>query len=136
MALHTACILHRDKRHGIAISTMSRHTLSDGKSPDPRLDRDQDPTVYDEWEREVAPPPYLVGSWYKKRITWPEFEEEYLAFLRDDLHARIVIHKIIERAKKEDVTLMCIEETPEFCHRRLLAEECRRQDPDLQVFIN
>ncbi len=40
------------------------------------------------------------------------------------------------RAINEDITLLCKEDTPEKCHRRLLAEECKILIPKLEVRIN
>ena len=37
------------------------------------------------------------------------------------------------RSITEDITILCVEETPEFCHRRLLADECKKYEPNLQV---
>jgi len=135
MALHTACIFTPKDRVGVAISVMSRHTQNDGKTPDERLDKNLHPEIYDDWRRELAPPPYLVGSWYKKRIGWEEFEEEYRSFLKYDLHARLSLERLAFEALSSDITIMCVESTPEKCHRRILAEECVKIRPNLVVVI-
>ncbi|MBU0722792.1 DUF488 domain-containing protein [Patescibacteria group bacterium] len=48
-------------------------------------------------------------SVYRKEIPWEDFEKRYFEFLAE--------MKFLNRL------LMCVEETPEKCHRRFLAEE-------------
>lgn len=123
-------ISQRSAADGVRISVMSRHTLSDGKTPDSRISADK----YDEWWRELAPPASLIGAYYKRGLSWPEFTERFLEYLRMS-STRDVVERLMTRALREDVTLLCIEPTPEQCHRRLVAEECVRLCPHLPVFI-
>ena len=58
---------------GIRISVMSRHTLADGVTPDPEIR----PEMFDQWWPELAPPPRLIGSYYKRGLSWAEFGEEF-----------------------------------------------------------
>lgn len=46
---------------GYRISVMSRHTLSDGKTPDPLITGKS----YIEWWKDLAPRDTLVGAWYR-----------------------------------------------------------------------
>ncbi len=106
---------------GLRISVMSRHTKNDGHTPDERIT----PATYDEWWRPVAPTSKWVGQWYGKAIDWRFFEEQYLWKLRRyDVAGFVKI--LAELALYTNITLLCAEETPEHCHRRLLAEECGR----------
>ena len=113
---------------GVRISVMSCHTLSDGKTLDPGITSDS----FDEWHTQLAPPRKLVRSYYQEEITWEEYECCYLNFLQTRTDQ---ILELISRAKVNTVTLLCVEATPDKCHRRLIAEECLRLDPDLQVEI-
>lgn len=115
---------------GLRISVMSRHTLNDGITPHPGIK----PDMYDEWLPEVAPSADLLGDYYKRGLGWDEFTERYIEQLSKDKRKRI-IEKLASRALSQDITIMCIEETPEYCHRRLLAEECKRIEPDLKIEI-
>ena len=47
-----------------------------------------------------------------------------------------ILKNLSLRALKENVTFLCIEEKPDFCHRRLLAEECKKYQPNLEIIIN
>ncbi|MFH0701594.1 MAG: DUF488 domain-containing protein [Candidatus Woesearchaeota archaeon] len=127
--LYTKCIfLPVERSDGTRISVMSRHTLEDGVTPDHRIA----PTLYKEWRKEFAPPDTLVGDYYKRGLPWPEFEKRYLAHLRTP-EVGIKVISLAKRAAVEDITLLCAEETPEHCHRRLLAEECQRYETRLKV---
>ncbi len=128
MVLYTRCIFPpREAEDGVRISVMSRHTLNDGITPDPRLEG-----MYDEWLQELAPPGRLVGSYYKRDLSWGRYHGLYIAFLRSRL-AIPHVRELAQRAIHEDITLLCVEPTPECCHRRLLAEECSRWEPRLEI---
>ena len=130
--LKTKCIKkERCLADGLRISVMSRHTLSDGKTPDPDITQES----FAEWRKELAPPPKLVGSWYRGEITWNEFENRYREYLADSAVHKVVL-QLIASAQKNDVTIMCVEPTPENCHRRLLAEYCQKIEPSLEIEIN
>lgn len=111
--LTTSCILRHNE--GYRISTMSRHTLNDGRTPHPVITTKS----YDLWMKEVAPPDALVASWYSKnannKIDWEHFEKYYRLYLQLPRQQE-AIQEIIALAKEKLVTLMCIEEAPEFCH--------------------
>ena len=128
--LRTSCILlpRQENLNDVRISVMSRHTLSDGITPDARITRD----LFDEHLPELAPPSKLVGDYYKRGMLWEKYVEEYNAYLRT---IGGVVLRLAERSCEQDITLLCIESTPEKCHRRLLAEECKHLIPGLDVEI-
>ncbi len=129
MSLHTKCILHhKEDKDGIRVSVMSRHTLSDGMTPDPRITRKS----FDLWLQELAPSPTLIGDYYKRGLPWEEFEQRYKALLSESMKT-IAVRALAEHAMIRDITLLCIEDTPEQCHRRLLAEQCKIYEPKLNV---
>ncbi|PWU23003.1 hypothetical protein C5B42_04320 [Candidatus Cerribacteria bacterium 'Amazon FNV 2010 28 9'] len=115
---------------GRRISVMSRHTLNDGKTPDPLITS----ACFDVWMRELAPPQKLIGAYYKRGLSWTDFEQQYLTFLREA--AFLHVNALIQRALLQTVTLLCVEDTPTYCHRRLLAEECKRREKELNIFIS
>jgi len=113
---------------GKRISVMSRHTLSDGKTPDTRITEN----VFDEWLKEFAPPEKLIGAYYREEIVWDDFEKEYISFIKSD-EIKMKVKTLAKRAVSELITLMCIEHGPEKCHRRLLAEELQKYEPSLKI---
>ena len=115
---------------GRRISIMSRHTKDDGKSPDPKIYKGS----YDEWCKPLAPPDHLVGAYYRKIITWQEFERIYLVHIHQ-VALRAQILRLIQLAHEGTITLLCVKDDPSYCHRSILAQECKRLDPSLEVII-
>lgn len=115
----------------LRISVMSRHTLNDGKTPDPQITRE----VFDVHIPELGPPPKLIGSYYRGEINWPDFEKAYILHLQSD-DMQLLLKRLIELSKKIDIVLLCIEETPDFCHRRLIALECYKLDTTINIAIS
>lgn len=127
--LYTKSILKsNEKSDGIRISVMNRHTLNDGITPHP----DINDSSYDEWLRILAPSNKLVGNYYKRNLGWDLFSIKYLEEIREGEKMREV-EKLAMRTLEENITLLCIELSPERCHRRLLAEECTRYFPQIEV---
>jgi len=129
MSLYTKCILYpREAIDGIRVSVMSRHTLSDGITPDARITK----KLFDFHSQELAPNPTLIGDYYKRGLSWEEFEKRYKTLLSEPAKAAAV-RVLAQQALLGDITLLCIEETPEKCHRRILAEQCKIYAPLLKI---
>lgn len=114
----------------IRVSVMRRHkkTLPNDGIPGEEID-----TVnYDLWWKELAVPGKIVGAYYRQEKTFVELEKEYLEYLRSPEINQLLL-LLIELSKLINVILMCIEDTPEKCHRRILIEECLRIDPSLKT---
>lgn len=78
---------------------------------------------------ELAPTEELLKKYKKKQITWQDYEKEYNNILlqRDPL-------KSIDFRKQEGpFCLLCSEDKPEMCHRRLLAEYYSNCLPEVEV---
>ncbi|MFA5358222.1 MAG: DUF488 domain-containing protein [Patescibacteria group bacterium] len=131
MPLKTKSILApKEQNDGLRISIMSRHTLSDGTTPDPRITED----LFNRTMKELAPPPKLIGAYYKNGMTWSEFSARFDEHLARPI-TQMWLEHLIRMARAGDVTIMCIEDTPEHCHRRLVAEACSKIDPTLEIII-
>ena len=118
----------REDSDGVRASVMSRHTLEDGFTPDPKITR----SSYDVWLQGVSPPANLVGDYYRRGLPFDEYTKRYLEFLRTPDVAEEV--KLLAKNGLElIITLLCVEESAEFCHRRILAEECKRYEPGLVI---
>ncbi len=127
--LYTKCIFHeKEETDGTRISILSRHTLNDGKTTDPRIT----PSTFDEWIPHLAPPAKLIGDYYHRNLPWVEFERRYLEHLSQP-DIRSLVSTVATRSLIRDITFLCVEETAQYCHRRLLAEECRKYEPRLIV---
>jgi uncharacterized protein YeaO (DUF488 family) len=115
---------------GYRISVMSRHTLNDGITPDDHIT----PNTYDAWFKELSPPPKLVGAWYRHEISWEKFEQAYIDYIQSPDPK----NKILELTNMVSIitaTLLCAEESPKRCHRRLLAEYWKETNPDIELLI-
>lgn len=138
MTLQSRCILKpREVSDGTRISIMSRHTLSDGITPHPEISDG----LFDEHIIDLAPPPKLVGKWYRgelggqnKTIFDKEFTPRYIEYIHSDTIEPIVF-ALAKTSLQQTVTVLCIESTPEMCHRRLLLEECQKIQPTLEINI-
>ena len=131
MLLTNSIYSPRKPEQGLRVSVMSRHTLEDGVTPDPKIKRDS----YDLWLKILAPPAKLIGDYLKRGLSWEGYEEQYKKYLKRK-YPKIILHYIASAALKENLTLLCVEESTEKCHRRLLVEECKRIEPSLEVRIN
>ena len=131
MSLKTKSIKRpKSQDDGIRISIMSRHTLPDGVTLDPEIKLES----YDDWRPELSPPPTLIGAYYKRGMGWDEFAREFNAFLQQAKTQEALL-RLTSRAMHEDVTIMCVEDSPEHCHRRLVAEACQALAPELEIIL-
>lgn len=121
----------KEDSDGKRISIMSRHTLNDGITPHPQIDSDS----YDVWMLELAPPEKLIGDYLKRELPWEQFKNEYVAYMQRP-EIKLKVRNLARHCIDSVVTLLCVEESPEHCHRRLLAEECKRYYPYLVLIIN
>jgi uncharacterized protein YeaO (DUF488 family) len=122
--------IHKPKSDsdGLRISVMSRHTLEDGITPDPKISN----ASFDSWLQILAPRDKLVGNYYKRNLPFDEYERKYVEYLEKQ-EVRIEVQNLAIKALNQDITLLCIEESPNNCHRRILAEICQIYQPKLKV---
>lgn len=115
---------------GHRISVMNRHTLNDGITPDENIKNH----MFNEHQKLLAPSAKLLGDYYKRGLSWEEYEKRYREEIKKDESSKI-LKEISKKALNENITLLCKEENPDFCHRRLLAEECKNCEPNLEIKI-
>ena len=77
---------------------------------------------------EYAPTKGLLDSYRKKTIDWKEYDIAYKKILKQ----REII-KDIDYSIFNDACLLCSEETPQNCHRRLLAEYLTEHNKEIQI---
>lgn len=76
----------------------------------------------------LAPSNELFTSYRAGDITWAEYSERYLELL-----AEREVMRDLDRALFADAVLLCSEDTPERCHRRLAAEYLQRHWGDIEI---
>lgn len=86
---------------------------------------------YDLWMPELSPSPELREK-IKAGLGWDNFFIEFEHELDNNLEA---IRKLITLSKEKEVTILCVEDNPERCHRSLVAKRCRKVSPDLEIVI-
>ena len=129
--LKTKCILlQKEDSDGLRISVMSRHTLNDGITPHPQINS----SSYELWLPNLAPPARLLGDYYKRGLPFEQFKEQYLSYINQHT-AQIKVRYIAKKSVDSVITLLCIEESPEYCHRKILSEECKKYQLDLILDI-
>lgn len=77
-----------------------------------------------------APTKDILSDYKKKLISWAEYVIKF-----DVLLKRRPIEKLFLKHTEEcsRVLLLCSEPTPEYCHRRLLAEYLAKNIPDITI---
>jgi len=68
----------------------------------------------------LAPTDEMLTAYKKERGSWAEYEKRFL-----DLMAHRQIERELDPATITDGCLLCSEDTPHHCHRRLVAEYLR-----------
>jgi hypothetical protein len=81
-----------------------------------------------EHDIDFAPTKDLLANYRNKKITWQEYEKEYLNLL--DLRK---IKSKVDIQKLHKNCLLCSEHTAEKCHRRLLAEYLQQSFNDVEI---
>lgn len=78
---------------------------------------------------ELAPTQEMLDSYKKRGITtWAEYERQFL-----DLMEKRRIEKTVPRHLFDNAVLLCSEDKPHHCHRRLVAEYLAHQWGDVSI---
>lgn len=77
---------------------------------------------------DLAPTKELLGDYRKRRIPWDTYEDRFMALLR-----RRRIEETVPRDVVADGCLLCSEDEPHHCHRRLVAEYLSGRWGDINV---
>ena len=78
---------------------------------------------------DLAPTQTLLDALKKRRGTWDDYERGFSELMKE---RRAIEH--LERTFFEEPTcLLCSEDKPEHCHRRLVAEAMLQRWPDLRI---
>ncbi len=70
----------------------------------------------------LAPSELLLNLYHENEIDWDAYERTYLREIQNNPDVPKILQCIIDAANIADITLLCWEQTPEKCHRRLVAE--------------
>ncbi|HHL0120354.1 TPA: DUF488 family protein [Klebsiella variicola subsp. variicola] len=84
-----------------------------------------------EYRAELAPTKKILDDYKNKKITWEQYAEEYLNLMEQ----RIISSKL-SSLDVDNGCLLCSEDKPHHCHRRLLAEYLKQQWSNQKTDIN
>ena len=76
----------------------------------------------------LAPTQGMLDSYKKHRGEWVEYEREFLQLMRN---RRIEV--VWEQELRDADCLLCSEEKPDHCHRRLVAEYLAAYNGDIRI---
>jgi len=71
---------------------------------------------------ELAPTKEILDRYKKQKGSWKKYENSFISLLQDR-----AVEKHISDSFLSDSCLLCSENKPEFCHRRLVAEYLKKQ---------
>ena len=77
---------------------------------------------------ELAPTADMLDRYRKQKGGWAVYEQEFLRLMRDRQ-----VETTVARELMADAVLLCSEDTPDRCHRRLVVEYLQAQWGDLDV---
>ena len=77
---------------------------------------------------ELAPTQEIMEGFKKKTGSWEIYEQKFLALL-----AQRGVEGAIPKKMLDDACLLCSEEKPQKCHRRLVAEYFRGKWPEIEI---
>ena len=80
---------------------------------------------------DLAPSKELLDRWHKQEVTWEEYERIYIKLLKD----RDILRKYGTKTF-DGSCFLCSEDTPEQCHRRLLAEYLKEHSTEQVKIIH
>ncbi len=76
----------------------------------------------------LAPTKDILDAYKKQRGSWETYEHDFM-----DLMAARKIENEIEQGVLEDACLLCSEDKPHYCHRRLVAEYLREYWGNIEI---
>jgi uncharacterized protein YeaO (DUF488 family) len=119
---------------------MTLFTKSIQEKPTPKdgiriciMRRPNSDAIYDVLMPVLAPSHELLTDIHTKKIDKPEYNRRF--------HNEVVLGQkkfikfLANIAMTNDVTILCWEETPDKCHRKLVAEACKKVQPELRVVL-
>ncbi|HXB68254.1 MAG TPA: DUF488 domain-containing protein [Candidatus Acidoferrales bacterium] len=77
---------------------------------------------------ELAPTEDMLDAYKKRKGDWALYERQFLALMADRR-----VEETLSRAVLDGGCLLCSENTPEHCHRRLVAEYLKQKWYDVEI---
>lgn len=81
---------------------------------------------------ELAPPVALLDR-YRRDKDWPAYMRDFDRLVLNSRGAEQAMMDLLARSATEMMALMCVEPTPQQCHRRLVTDRMYELDSSLEV---
>ena len=81
-------------------------------------------------DKQFAPSEKILVRYKKNQIDWDDYETEFAALMD---YRDIDTYIADKYSTQENYCLLCSEPTPEYCHRRLVAEKIRDVLDDVEI---
>lgn len=85
---------------------------------------------FDIWLPRLAPSTQLLKEYLEQTIPYELFQKK---FLKELAKQQNFLELILFLAEKEPVTLLCWEESAEFCHRTIVTEQLKKIAPEVTI---
>lgn len=82
------------------------------------------------YRSDLAPTKMILDNYKNKKIEWEQYSYEYI-----NLMEKRLISKKIDKFEIDNSCLLCSEDKPHYCHRRLLAEYLKKEWADCETEI-
>jgi uncharacterized protein (DUF488 family) len=79
-------------------------------------------------QREFAPTREMLDEYRKQKGAWADYEKRFL-----ELMAQRRIEEAVARDSLQGACLLCSEDKPHYCHRRLVVEYLREKWGDVDI---
>ncbi len=76
----------------------------------------------------LAPTKEMLDDYRKRRCDWETYEDRFIALMRERR-----IEATVQREIVSDGCLLCSEDKPHHCHRRLVAEYLKQHWGDVEI---
>ena len=81
-------------------------------------------------DKKFAPSEKILSRYKKNIINWDDYEREFAELMN---YRDIDTYIADKYSTQENYCLLCTEPTPEYCHRRLVAEKIREVLEDVEI---
>lgn len=89
--------------------------------------------IFDIWMQPLSPSTELLKEYHDQIITWEQYEQRFKIEVLNTQRKYLEI--LLAIAEITPITLLCWEDTPTMCHRRLVAEELHRINPNTDIHL-
>ncbi len=83
-------------------------------------------------DKKFTPSEKILVRYKKNLIDWDDYEKEFAKLMN---YRAVDVYIADKYATQENYCLLCTEPTPEYCHRRLVAEKIKEVLEDVDVEI-